>query len=192
MDAATQGTEPPPHTTAAHSAGGWQVLWFLLHLAAVYASAGFLTPWLAGWTRGTLLPLLQQHPASSGRFQFLFSHILAFSFIPAFLSGLINARFRHKTAQFVWLVPAAVLAYKFATFSAPSVLQNQFSAFHQYFGGGFVVPEFRNYHDLFSIAGSNSDMTRGMAQLQFTGPCWCWVWRGRLGWSSHRTGPEGR
>jgi hypothetical protein len=149
---------------------GWQVLWLPLHLAAVYVLVEFFTPWLAGWTRGSLLPLLQR-PTSSGRFEFLFSHILALSFVPAFLSGLINARFKHKAAQFVWLVPAAILMYKFVTFPAPSVLQGQFpAAFHQYFGSGFVVPEFRNWHELFLIAGSNSDMTRGMAQLRFTAP----------------------
>jgi ABC-type multidrug transport system permease subunit len=77
-------------TAVRHSAGGWQILWFLLHLTAVYAMVKFCTPWLAGWTRGTLLPLLQT-PTSSGRFEFLFSHILAFSFIPAVLFGLVNA-----------------------------------------------------------------------------------------------------
>ena len=69
-----------------HTARAWQVLWFLVHLTAVYAIAKFVTPWLAGWTHGTLLPLLQ-HPSSFGRFEFFFSHILALSFIPAFLSG---------------------------------------------------------------------------------------------------------
>jgi hypothetical protein len=124
-----------------------------------------------------------QHPSSSGRFEFLFSHILALSFIPAFLSGLINVRYRHKAAQFVWLVPAAILAYKFATFPAPSVMQSQFpAAFHQYFGGGFLVPEFKNWQDLFSIAGSNNDMTRGMAQLSFTAPFYAGVGYSAAAW----------
>ncbi len=86
-----------------------------------------------------------QHPTSSGRFEFLFSHILAFSFIPTFLFGMINAKFKHKAAQFVWFVPAAILAYEFATFPTTSVFQSHFpAAFHQYFGGGFLIPE---YHD---------------------------------------------
>jgi hypothetical protein len=182
MDAPTQGTRPSQDRSAKSGGGGWQILWFLLHLAAVYVLVEFFTPWLAGWTRGTLLPLLQ-HPTSSGRFEFLFSHILAFSFTPAFLSGLINVRFRHKAAQFVWLVPAAILAYKFATFPAPSVMQGQFpAAFHQYFGGGFLVPEFRNWQDLFSIAGSNNDMTRGMAQLSFTAPFYAGVGYSAAAW----------
>jgi hypothetical protein len=184
MDASAGLSDTPTR----HGVGGRQVLWFLLHLAAVYVLVQFFSPWLAGWTRGTLLPLLQ-HPTSSGRFEFLFSHIFALSFFPAFLSGLINAGFRHKAAQFVWLVPAAILAYEFATFPAASVLQSQFSAaYHQYFGTGFVVPEFRNWHDLFSIAGSNSDMTRGMAQFRFTAPFYAGIGYSLAAWIGCRTG----
>jgi hypothetical protein len=186
MKEATEENASSRGTTEPHARGGWQILWFLLHLAAVYVIVEFCTPWLAGWTRGEVLPLLQ-HPTSSGKFEFLFSHIAAFSFIPAFLSGLINARFKHKAAQFVWLVPAALLAYKFATFPAPSVLQSQFpAAFHHYFGGGFMVPEFRNWQDLFSIAGSH-DMTRGMAQLKFTAPFYAGVGYSLAAWIGRRT-----
>jgi len=171
---------PKPGTRL--SQGGWQIFWFFIHLAAVYVLVEFFTPWLAGWTRGSLLPLLH-HPTSSGRFEFLFSHILALSFIPAFLSGLVNARFRHKTAQFVWLVPTAILAYKFATFPAPSVLESQLpAAFHQYFGSGFLVPEFRSWRQLFSIAASDSDMTRGMAQLRWTAPFYAGVGYSSAAW----------
>src|SRR5271165_5055548 len=104
MNAQTQGA----WLSRVRRASGWPILWFLFDVAAVYLLVEFLTPWLAGWTRGTLLPLLQR-PTQSSRFQFLFSHILLFSFVPAFLLGLMNARFRRETAQFVWLVPAAVL-----------------------------------------------------------------------------------
>jgi hypothetical protein len=69
-----------------HRADGRHVLWFALHLAAVYIIVIFATPWLAGWTRERLLPFLQ-YPTSSGPFEFLFSHILIFSFVPAFFSG---------------------------------------------------------------------------------------------------------
>lgn len=121
MDETTDEQGPPREKVPfLQRGGGWQVLWFLLHLTAVYAIVKFVTPWLAGWTRGTLLPLVLQRPASSIRFEFLYSHLLALSFVPAFLAGLVNARFKHKAAQFVWLVPAAVLGYKFATFPAPS------------------------------------------------------------------------
>ncbi|MGB6384185.1 MAG: hypothetical protein WBD25_17085 [Terriglobales bacterium] len=169
------------------SGGAWQILWYLLHLAAVYTIVEFCAPWLAGWTRGILLPLLQ-HPTSSSRFEYLYSHLFAFSFIPSFLAGLFNARFRHKAAQFVWLVPAVILAYKLTTFAAPSVLQSQLSgAFHQYFGGGFMIPEFRDWHDLFRIAGSNPDMTRGIAQLNFTAPFYAGVGYSMSAWIGRRT-----
>jgi hypothetical protein len=169
MQDAAEESVSPQEKPAPRSGVGWQILWFGLHLAAVYVIVKFCTPWLAGWTRGTLLPLLQI-PTTSGRFEFLFSHIFAFSFIPAFLAGLINARFRHKAAQFVWFVPAAVLAYEFVTFPSPSAFQSQFpAAFHQYFGGGFAVPEYHSWEEFWSIAGSY-DATRGMVQLKFTAP----------------------
>ncbi len=99
------------------------------------------------------MPLLQK-PTSSSSFEFLFSHIFAFSFVPAFAAGLVNARFKHKVAQFVWVVPTVILAYEFLTFPAPSVFRSQFSAaFHQYFGGGFLIPEFRDWHDFWTIVG---------------------------------------
>lgn len=186
MEDAPEG-EVPSYEGPVRHADGWRVLWFPLHLAAVYAIVKFCAAPLAGWTRGELLPLLQ-HPTSSGSFEFFFSHIFAFSFIPAFLFGLINARFKHKAAQFVWLVPAAILAYKFATFAAPSVLQSQFSAaFQQYFGGGFLIPEYRDWHDFWSIAGSNSDMTRGMTQLSFTAPFYAGVGYSLAAWIGRRT-----
>jgi hypothetical protein len=69
------------------SSNGWQGLWFFVHLAAIYVIVQFVTPWLAGWTHRILLPILR---SPSGRVQFFFSHLLAFSFIPAFVSGLAN------------------------------------------------------------------------------------------------------
>jgi hypothetical protein len=192
MENATEDQPLSQDEPAKHSAGGWQLLWFLLHLTAVYVIVKFCTPWLAGWTRGTLLPLLQ-HPTSSGSFEFFFSHILAFSFIPAFSFGVINARWKYRPAQFVWLVPAVILAYKFATFPAESVLQSQFSAaWHQYFAGGFLIPEFKDWSDFWSIVGSNADMTRGMAQLNFTAPFYAAVGYSAGAWTGHRTNLTGR
>jgi hypothetical protein len=185
MDDPTHGTGPP----GADHVDGWQILWFLLDLAAVYVLVELIVPWLIGWTHNSLLPILQ-HPFRSGRFEFAYSHILAFSFIPAFLLGLINARFRRKAAQFVWLVPAAILAYKFVTFPSPSVFQRQFStAFHQYFGGGFVIPESRSWQEFASIATSNADMTRGMVQLRFTAPFYAGVGYSLAAWTGCRIQP---
>jgi hypothetical protein len=173
---------------ASYAAGGWQLLWFLLHLAVVYAIVKFFTPWLAGWTRGTALPLLLQHSTPSSRFEFLYSHLLALSFVPAFFAGLINARFKHKAAQFVWLVPTMILAYKFATFPAPSVLQSQLAAaIHQYFGDGFTIGEFQNWREFWDIVRFNSDMMRGMAQMQYTAPFYAGVAYSAAAWIGWRT-----
>jgi len=175
-------------SAAPHKGGGWQALWFLLHLAVLYAIVQLATPWLAGWTHGKLLPFLLHHPMPSGRLEFLFSHILAFSFIPAFLAGLANARFRHKAAEFVWLVPAVVLAYKFLTFPSPTLFQSRFDvAFHQYFGGGFVIPEFRDWREFWSITESNPNVLRGMAQLQFTAPFYAGIGYSFAAWIGRRT-----
>jgi hypothetical protein len=69
-----------------------------------------------------------------------------------------------------------VLACKLATFSAAtSVLVGQSSsAFHQYFEGGFLIPEYRDWQDFWAIVRSNPDMMRGttlgMTQGSFTAP----------------------
>ena len=182
-------TEKQPDTIKISrvSKDGWQTLWFFPHLAAVYAIVKIITPWIGGWTRSTLLPLLQ-YPTSSGSFEFLFSHILAFSFIPGCLAGLVNARFKHKAAQFVWLVPTLVLAYEIVTFSDVSIFQSQIrAALHYYFGGGFLIPEFWNWHEFWSIVGSNADATRGMAQLRFTAPFYAGVGYSLASWIGRRT-----
>ena len=192
MDAPTQGTGPSKEGSATNDASGWQILWFVVELAAIYVLVELIVPWLAGWTRNTLLPILQ-HTTSSGRFQFLFSHIFELSFIPAFVLGLINPRFRREASQFVWVIPAAILAYRFVTFSSPSVFQSRFAAaFHQYFGRGFVIPEFWNWQQLYSIATSNADMARGMAQLRFTGPFYAGVAYSVAAWIGCRTRPSRR
>jgi hypothetical protein len=192
MDAPTQGTGPSKDGSATNDASGWQILWFGVELAAVYVLVELIVPWLAGWTRNTLLPILQ-HTTSSGRFQFLFSHIFELSFIPAFVLGLINSRFRREASQFVWVIPAAILAYKCVTFPSPSVFQSRFAAaFHQYFGRGFVIPEFWNWRQLYSIATSNADMARGMAQLRFTGPFYAGVAYSVAAWIGCRTRPSRR
>lgn len=175
-----------------HASVGWQIIRFLLHLAAVYVIVKFSTPWLAGFTRNTLLPILQQPTSSSSTIEFLFSHIFLFSFGPAFLVGLINARFKHRVAEFVWLVPTVVLAYKFFTYSTgASVLEGEswtvLSAFHQYFGGGFIVPDYRNWEEFWRIVASAPDMMRGMAQLTFTVPFYAGVGYSVAAWIGLRT-----
>jgi hypothetical protein len=102
----------------------------------------------------------------------LFSHLLVFSLVPAFLTGLANARFKQKITEFTWVVPTLVLAYKLVTFSAPTSVPavQSWAVFHQYFGGGFLIPEYRSWHEFWRITQSNPDMIRGMAQHTFTAP----------------------
>jgi hypothetical protein len=165
----------------------WQMLWFVLHLAGIYVIVNFCTVPLSAWIRETVLPVLH-HPTSSGHFEFLFSHLFAFSFIPGFATGLVNTGLKQKAAQFVWLVPAAALAYKFATFPASSVMQSRFhQAMHWYFGGQFVIPEFYNWREFWSIVYSNRDMTRGMAQLNFTAPFYASVGYSIAAWIARQT-----
>lgn len=151
-----------------------QVVYFALHVVAVYALANISTPWLSGFVHGHVLPVIQQHPPATSSFQFLFSHLFMFSFLPSLAVALFYAHwFRHKVALFVWLIPLAVLAYKFASFPAGSVLDEgrKFGqAFHYYFRGDFFIPEYHNYEELFSLVASSSDTWRGMAQLHFTAP----------------------
>jgi hypothetical protein len=92
-----------------------------------------------------------------------------------------------KVAAYVWLVPGAILAYKLLTFPTVSVLQGHaMSAFHQYFGGGFLIPEYRNCQEFWSVTASNADMERGMAQLHFTAPFYAGVAYSIAGWIGAR------
>ena len=174
-------TTPTPLTAV-----GWNVLWFLSHLAVVYLVVNLLTPWLAGWVQGFLLPKLG-FPKSVSQLEVLFSHLLVLSFVPAFATGLVNVRFRQKVVAYVWLVPSLILAYKLLTFPTASVLQSHASAaFHHYFGGGFLIPEYRNWQEFWSIATSSAVMERGMAQLHFTAPFYAGLAYSIAGWIGAR------
>ena len=158
-------------------AGALQVIWFLTHLAAVYIIVNSVTPWLAGWTGHTFLPGLQITNESSSNEEFFFSHLFVFCFVPTLVAGFNNLKFKHRVAEYAWVVPGMVLAYKLATFSvATSVLAHtSVSAFHQYFGSDFFVPQYHNWQEFWEIVRSNPDMTRGLAQVQFTGPFYAGV-----------------
>ena len=143
-----------------------QIIRFVLHQAAVYLTPWFVAPWIAGAIYDWILPRLGAVQVS--RLEFLFSHVLALTFVPAFVAGLINARYRHRVALLVWVVPAIVLSYDMLTFSTSAFQDYWPAVFHYYFGGGFLVPQIRSYRDLFDIAGT-FDMIRGIAQLHVTG-----------------------
>lgn len=166
---------------------GWEFAWFALHLATLYVVVQFATPWLAGWTYGRLLPFLQIQTSSSV-YQFQFSHVFMFSLIPALLTGVATAHFKHKAALLVWIVPTAVLAYKLATFRYPhSVLYGSPSpVWHYYFGGDFLIPAFHSWREFWNAAGSNPDMARGMAQLTYTAPFYAGLAYSLSAWVSMR------
>ncbi len=152
----------PPASTQVHPA--WQLVRFGLHLAAVYLTVNFCSIWLAGRFHDWVLPLVDPGNSTS-MFQFVFSHLFAFTFIPALAVGLINAKYRNKAALFVWTVPTIILAYKFITFPT-SVFQNRFeAAFHYFFAGSFLIGEFHNFTELFSVVAANPDAIRGMDQF---------------------------
>src|SRR5215475_3465856 len=147
----------PQDTPSSKSAVGWQIFWFVVHVAGVYAVVKFVTPLVAGWTHSILLFLDRSTP---GSFQFFFSHILLFSFFPAFTFGLINSRWKQRVAEFVWLFPAGILTYQCLTFAVPSssvlVSQSRFPAvFHQFFAGGFAIPEFHDWTEFWQIVRSS-------------------------------------
>jgi hypothetical protein len=179
-----------PVESPRRSKAGWQILWFSLHLGVVYAVAKFCTPWLSGWTLERLLPLLEIR-ASPNRIEFLFSHLFAFSFVPAFVAGLVNARFRQRVAAYVWLLPASVLAYKLATFhSVGSVLLHSqtFPALRYYFGSELLIPEYHNWQEFWSMAAGSQDMFRGADQLSFTAPFYAGFGYSLAAWFCLRTG----
>jgi hypothetical protein len=160
------GNENEPVTPIAR-----QVIRFVLHLAAVYLVVNVCTYAFAAWIYRTLLFALQIHTNLSS-FEFLYTHLLFLSCVPAFATGLVNARFRHRVAEFVWIVPTILLLYKLATFPATgSVLLESHSwpALHYYFGAGFLISEFHHWNE-FTQLMSNPDMIRGIHQLRFTAP----------------------
>ncbi len=149
---------------------------FVLHLLAVYLIVQFLVMWVAGRVHDVILPFVQQHQPTVSYFEFAFSHLFALSFFPGIAVGFMYSEwFRHRVALMVWIVPLAVLTYKFATFPS-SLFQNHFTvAFHEYFAGGFVIPEFHNYDELYWRVMINPDGIRGMHQLHYTAPMYAGI-----------------
>lgn len=163
----------------------WIAFVFLLHLSVVYLVAHFCVAWLAGQIRSFLLPLLQVPPRESS-FEFLFDHLAAISLLCGLVAGIITSQYRHRMAQLVWIVPSMILAYKFMAF--PSTLfQNHFAvAFHHYFAGGFLIPEYHSYRDMF--AAWSPEHVRGLDQMQFTAPGYVGVAYSLGGWVAIRLG----
>ena len=180
MDDGIVQQDAPPR-----SGFGWQVIWFVGHLVVVYGVVSFCTPWIAGFVRR--LMMLVGEPTSLTSFEFLFDHIFLFSFIPALLLGLFLPKSGHQTALLVWLLPAAILAYKFLTFPSSSVFSSQFSAaYHHYFEGAFIMPDLRTRDDFLALAPG--DAIRALAQLQITAPFYAAIAYSAGSWAGYRFG----
>lgn len=149
----------------------WQATRFVLHLSAVYLLVYVCALQLAGLTYRFLLPAIQVPTRSSG-FEFIYNHLLFFSAVPAFASGLANARFKHRVAQFVWVVPAIVLAYKLFSFPVKASLLEAHSwpSLHEYFAGGFSIPDPNGWNEFVRMITWNPDLARASGQLRFTAP----------------------
>ena len=153
---------------------GWNLFLLLLHLAVIYLIARTCVAWLAWQIHDFWLPLVQT-PSTESSFQFLFAHLLPLSIFSGTVGGLVTSRYRHSAARYVWIVPVAVLAFKFAAFPS-GVFESHFhAAFQHYFAGGFLIGEYHNYRELFQVVGSNHDATRGLDQLEFTAPAYVGV-----------------
>jgi len=161
------------------------LLQFLLHLAVVYLLANSVVVWLSAQFHNLILPLLGM-PSSQSRLAFAFNHLLLFSVVCGMAAGIVAATYKHRAAQFVWIVPAIILAYKFLTFPA-GLFQDRFAlAFHHYLAGGFLIPEFHTYHEAFM--GWNSDYERGIDQMWFTVPVYVGLAYGVASWAGARLG----
>jgi hypothetical protein len=164
---------------------GLAFLRFLMHLAVVYLVANFLVLWLIGQFHDRILPLLGMSPDAS-RFQFAFNHLLLFGVVCGLCSGIIVAGYNHRAAQFVWAVPAAILAFKFITFPSSLFANHVSLAFHHYLAGGFLIPEFHSYREMF--AGWSPDYERGLDQVRFTLPVYVSTAYGCASWAGARLG----
>jgi hypothetical protein len=113
------------------------------------------------------------HFRTAGLFQFFFSHLLMLVSIPAFFAGLmINARFRHKEASYVWILPVAILAVAFLSGPGmyPTMLwDSDFSAsFRHFFGSEFQFEARGNGNRILALA----DWLRAYDQLTFSMPAY--------------------
>src|ERR1039458_9552869 len=123
---------------------GWRrlLLRYGFHLLAAYLTLAFVTDSLAEWVL-YLLSIFRPSLRTEGPIQFVITNLLLISSLPAFLAGFFtNARLRHRSACFVWIVPAMAFAYSFA-FHTPGIYptmpsESEFRpALYYWFGGGF-------------------------------------------------------
>jgi hypothetical protein len=167
MNAIEQTTSAPPTLS-------WlkRVVRYSLHLIVFYQIVRLSTDSLASLIYRALLLPSHGSPSFQASAQFLFSHLFAFSCIPAFVAGLaINARFRHQAACYIWIVPLAILAVAFL-FIGPGIYPTMLwesdfrEALHHFFGRGFhFVSDMGSVNEL-------SDWRRAYTQVRFTVPAY--------------------
>jgi hypothetical protein len=146
-----------------------RIIRYGLHLLILYQVVSFSTTALPDLIyNATLSPAHRTGPSLPQAAEFLISHLLAFSVIPAFVVGLlINARFRHKAAEYIWIVPVVILAYEFI-FHGPGIYPTMLGdsdfpkAFHFFFGGGLPT----------DATNWRSDWYRVYTQVRFTVPAY--------------------
>jgi len=168
----------------------WQAM---VHLAAVYLIARLCTPWLLRITHDAIIPLVTGRSPRID-LQFFYSHLFAFSFVPGFVAGFLNAKvLRGGIVRFVWMAPVTVLVFAFV-FYAPGVyptmiLESNFrEAFHYYFGWQFSIPQYSSYVDLQRNMFENvREVLRGTAQLRVSVPTYVGVAYSLGAWLSLRS-----
>jgi|HubBroStandDraft_3_1064219.scaffolds.fasta_scaffold98465_2 hypothetical protein len=156
---------------------GLFLLQFGFHTFAVYMLVRWITPRLAELTYSKISPILLRRPLAESSIQFFFSHLLAFSFFPAFVAGFVSVKFLRRGATLAWAIPVAILAYGFffasATVYPTTIWDSDFApAIHNYFGGGFNIPVIHDYKDLTLDSGLMGDFLRGSLQFRTTAPAY--------------------
>lgn len=164
MDAIEQTFAVPPNLS-------WlkRIVRYGFHLLMFYEVVRFSTTSLPDILyNAVVFPTHGSGPAIPQELAFFLPHLLAFSAIPAFVVGLvINARFRHKAAEYIWIVPVVILTYEFI-FHGPEIYPTMLSdsnfpkAFHFFFGGGLPT----------DVTNWRADWYRVSAQIRFTAPAY--------------------
>ena len=94
-------SQTPPLTKSAASAPTSLIslALFAVHLSIIYALAYFCSAWLAGRFHAWIIPIVDPANRTSA-FQFVFSHVFAFTFIPAIAAGFLAGHQRPSSTGF--------------------------------------------------------------------------------------------
>ncbi len=149
-----------------------------VHLFVVYLCARHCPFWLVEIFR------LSAKKSAGNDYQFVFSHLLLLCAISGFLGGLLNARFRHWIALYVWIPPTIILAVTIVLHFPEVLFEHQFGpAFQFYFGSHFNIPQFQTYDDILKM-GNTVDLIRSVMQLRTTAPFYTSVAYSLAAWLS--------